>query len=84
MPQIQNIFHEKNFFSVAAYGIDIEEGINRDKKPYGIMLPFIWTLAVLGYIKPVEFTKEEIVKKPFIRKTVEYYAESERKNLFWD
>lgn len=84
VPQIQNIFHQKNFFSVAAYGIDIEEGINRDKKPYGIMLPFIWTLAVLGYIKPVEFTREEIVIRPFIRRTVEYYAESERKNLFWD
>ena len=84
VPRIRDIFHEKNFFSVAAYGIDIEEGINRDKKPYGIMLPFIWTLAVLGYIKPVKFTKEEIVKNPFIRKTVEYYTESERENLFWD
>lgn len=84
IPRIRDMFHEKNFFSVAAYGIDIEEGINRDKKPYGIMLPFIWTLAVLGYIKPVEFTKEEIGKTPFVRKTVEYYAESARENLFWD
>ncbi len=84
IPRIREMFHEKNFFSVAAYGIDIEEGINRDKKPYGIMLPFIWTLAVLGYIKPVEFTKEEIVKRPFVKKTVEYYTESGREKLFWD
>lgn len=84
IPSIRDMFPEKNFFSVAAYGIDIEEGVNRDKKPYGIMLPFIWTLAVFGYIKPVEFTKKEIAKGLFGREIVEGYEESERRNLFWD
>ena len=49
---IDKMFACKNYFSVAAYGRNADNNPNT-KAPYGIALPFLWTLACMGYIKPI-------------------------------
>ncbi|MDE6434857.1 MAG: hypothetical protein K2L07_11600 [Lachnospiraceae bacterium] len=52
LSEINRIFSRKNFFALAAYGV--EAGVEpKDIAPYGIALPFLWTLACMGYLKPV-------------------------------
>lgn len=69
VPKLNNLFHEKNYFSVASYGREIEEGSSEGKDPYGIMLPFLWTLAVFGYLSPVKLEQVPKLKgKSFWRK----------------
>ncbi len=56
--KLNYMFEKKNYFAVAAYGIDIQEkegNEKKDKKPYGIMLPFLWTLAAFAYLQPVKY-----------------------------
>ncbi len=63
LPQIEQIFKKKNFFSVAAYGRNVtEEAKAGDKAPYGIMLPFLWTMAAFEYLDLIKIdirTKSE-------------------------
>lgn len=77
-PMIRNIFELLNYFSVAAYGIDLEDTeANRQRQPFGVLLPFVWTLAAMGYIVPSElkistihegflFNRTEITKTEYI------------------
>lgn len=57
--QLSDMFNKRNYFALAAYGVEIKTEEERvQKNPSGILPPFIWTLAVLGYIPAV---KNEIV-----------------------
>ena len=51
VPKLKTMFRYQNYFAVAAYGRTVgEKEDSREKMPYGIMMPFLWTSAVLGYL----------------------------------
>lgn len=83
--KLDNMFVNKNYFAVAAYGGIVDEDSERNgKAPSGILIPFLWSLAAFGYIKPKQFgisrrtlgifRKREIIK--------ENYFEAPREALF--
>ena len=59
--QIKDIFEHKNYFSVAAYGVKVDQE-QRMIAPYGIALPFLWTIASFGEL-PIERKRIEIKKQ---------------------
>lgn len=59
LPKLEHMFTRKNYFAVAAYGRSVEEDEGIQKAPSGIILPFLWTLAVLGYLRPLEYVLTE-------------------------
>lgn len=85
LPKLQNMFTHLNYFAVAAYGVEVPEGTEGcDKAPSGVILPFLWTLSVLGYLMPVKYV-QRIEKRGIIRKTeqvIEYYDVAEPQELF--
>lgn len=85
VPKIDGMFEYKNYFSVAAYGTTItKEQEEISKAPYGIILPFLWTLSTFDYLKPVKLS-QEIKRKGIIHKTteiVEEYIASDKSDLF--
>lgn len=63
--QIGNIFENKNYFSIAAYGVKVDQE-ERPIAPYGIALPFLWTMASFGDLS-IERKRVE-VKQSFLKK----------------
>ncbi len=83
--QLNYMFSRKNYFAVAAYGVKIEEGVSKGRKPYGIVLPFLWTMTALGYLQPVKCMQKVVrTGKFFNRKEeiVSYYEAVDREELF--
>lgn len=81
--RINNMFTHKNFFSVAAYGREADEK-SADRAPYGVVLPFLWTLACMGYL-PVTCSRFKTVKTGFLglKEEVRSYTEpAEYQDLF--
>lgn len=83
--ELDNIFANKNYFAVAAYGMNVEEDKPKGRKPYGIMLPFLWTMTAFGYFQPVRYIlKMEKTGSFFNRKEtpVAYYEEVEEEKIY--
>jgi hypothetical protein len=83
--KLDSMFQKKNYFSVAAYGRNVneEEG---EKAPYGIMLPFLWTLTNFGYLKTVKLERS-VKTTGFLHKTtdiIDSIVEADRQELFLD
>jgi len=57
LAELEGVFGNIAFFSTSAYGkapTDLKEGLaSKEPEPFRAELPFLWTLAVLGYL-PVE------------------------------
>lgn len=89
---VRNIFHKlntmfpnKNYFAVAAYGVNVEENTEgSNRAPSGIILPFVWTLSVLGHIKPVKYMRRTERVGFFGRqeRVIEYFDLAEQNELF--
>lgn len=83
--KLENMFENKNYFAVAAYGVKVvvgSEGVNL--APYGVILPFLWTLSVFGYLEPVRY-RQTIEKTGLFKKEEkirEYYDRGEIEELF--
>lgn len=83
--RLNGLFQQKNYFSVAAYGMQVgEEGVPEGKEPYGIILPFLWTLACFGYLTPVKL--EPISRKAgfFRREVIDNQYVDARQELFME
>lgn len=63
---LEDIFVHKNYFSVAAYGVKVDQE-QRAIAPYGIAMPFLWTMASFGDI-PVERKRIETKKTGLLKK----------------
>lgn len=85
VPKLEKIFDYKNFFSVAAYGRNVESRDEESMKmPYGISLPFLWTITCMEYLQPVRFVSK-IEKKGFLHRQEvvrQSYEPGERDDLF--
>ncbi len=84
--KLNHMFTRKNYFAVAAYGVTVEESSEKiNKAPSGIFLPFLWSLAVLGYIPPTQYQVSEEPSGWFNRKSKlkEAYVKVPEENLFY-
>lgn len=85
LPKLDNMFENKNYFAVAAYGIKVDkDSKGGDKSPSAIILPFLWSLSVLNYLTPVEY-EQRTEKTGVLRRQerfVQYYNKVEQSKLF--
>lgn len=85
VPKIEKIFDFKSYFSVAAYGRNVESHEAENMKaPYGISLPFLWTITCLGYLRPVSFV-QRIERKGLLHRQeeiIQYFEPAESGELF--
>ena len=79
---IKQLFSFYNYFAVAAYGRQIKEGEQAEApRPYGILLPFLWTVAALKLL-PVK--RLEITEKGWWKKEkVAHMVDAELAELKW-
>lgn len=86
LPRVNNMFKNKNYFAVAAYGVNVEKGsTGTSKAPSAIMLPFLWTLSALGYVQPVKYV-QRIEKVGFLKREeriIESYESVNKEQLFY-
>lgn len=61
---MEDIFLHRNYFSVAAYGVKVDQE-QRAIAPYGIALPFLWTMASFGDLL---IERKRITTKGFFKK----------------
>lgn len=85
IPRLDRIFEFKSYFSVAAYGKTVsDETAESDKAPCGIDLPFLWTAACMGLLRPVKLV-QRVEHTGFLHRrenVVEDLADAEMKDLF--
>ena len=63
---MEDIFLHRNYFSVAAYGVKVDQE-QRAIAPYGIAMPFLWTMASFGDI-PIERQQMGVKKTGLLKR----------------
>lgn len=67
--RLDRMFASKSYFSVAAYGKTVTgEMQGSSKAPYGVDLPFLWTVACMGLLQPVKLV-QKIERSGFLGRT---------------
>lgn len=85
VPKFNGMFQKKNYFAVAAYGLNVTaETEESPKAPYGIVLPFLWTLANFGYLQIVKY-HQSVKTTGLFHKTpviLESFEKADRQELY--
>lgn len=87
VPKLNSMFQRKNYFAVAAYGVNVTEEMEEGRKaPYGVILPFLWTLTNFGYFQTVKY-QQSVKSTGLFHKTpviIESFEDADRQELYYE